>query len=416
MQLFRLAVIAALLSCLSSSPHWAWAEPTSPAIVINLPSRTLEYYASDNLIKEYRVAIGSSSTPTPLGTFRILDKETNPVWYPPGKDFSVPSGPTNPLGYRWLGFLPTYGIHGTNMPWSIGSVISNGCIRMLETDVEELFAMTDCQTPVLITYDRVKIRIDDSGKASIGIYPDVYGYQPLSLADIHDRLIACGLDGLAEDGLLAKLLREQPDEQVFIAQVYNLEVNGRPLTEHITAINDTLYAPVMAVAASLNTALSWDETNSLIIGKQYVVPGLLKGHTVYVTTDDLALLFGGRQLWSPEGNCLRLRVPTLFFAGEPISSDVHVKSDDNLVPALTIANVLKQKVIWDENKQVLSNAIRRIPITVINGEPYLAADRLGEYFNACVQWDEESQILELSYPCYALDISMYLDLMGECFD
>ncbi|MEN6414559.1 MAG: L,D-transpeptidase family protein [Veillonellales bacterium] len=416
MSLYRLAVLVFLLLCFAVSPHQIWAAPASPAIVINLPSRTLAYYDNDELIKEYPVAIGSVSTPTPLGTFRILEKETNPVWYPPGKDCFVPSGPANPLGYRWLGFLPTYGIHGTNMPWSIGSVSSNGCIRMLEADVEELFTMADCQTPVQITYDRIKIRIDKSGNASLGIYPDVYGYQPISLTDIHNRLTACGLDGLAEESLVAKLLREQPDEQFFFAQVYRLKVNGKLLTEHVAAINDTLYAPVMAIAARLNSPLSWDESNRLIIGNRTTVPGLLKGRTVYVRTDDLSLLFGGRQLWDPDGSCLLFQVPTLFFAGQPISSSVQLRADGNLIPALAVAKALQQKVTWDEKRQTLSNAIRRIPVTVIDGEPYLADSRLGEYFNASVQRDETMQILELNYPRYDLDLSMYLDWWGECFD
>lgn len=416
MPLFRLTVIVFFLFCLGLSPLWTEAAPAASAIVINLPSRTLACYGSDGLIKEYPVAIGSVSTPTPLGTFRILDKETNPVWYPPGKDFFVPSGPANPLGYRWLGFLPTYGIHGTNLPWSIGSASSNGCIRMLEEDVEELFTMADYQTAVAITYDRISIRIDGDGNAFIIIYPDVYGRQPVALTDIHNRLTARGLDGLAEDSLLARLLREQPDEPVFFARVYTVEVNGKKLTEHGTAINDTLYAPVMAIAALLNMDLRWDEKNSLISGKQNTVPGVRKGSTVYAKTGDLPLLFGGRQSWSPNGNCLLLRVPTLFFAGQPVSSAVPMISDGSLVPVLPIAKALQQRVFWDEKQQLLSNAIRRIPATVINGEPYLAADRLGEYFNASVRWDEDSQILELTAPCYDLDLSMYLDWLGECFD
>ena len=50
------------------------------------------------------------------------------------------------LGTRWLGFAEkgeyqSYGIHGTNDPNSIGRNVSNGCVRMLNKDVEEIFSM-----------------------------------------------------------------------------------------------------------------------------------------------------------------------------------------------------------------------------------------------------------------------------------
>ncbi len=113
----------------------------SLSIVINVPSRTLALYNDENLIREYPIAIGKLSTPTPLGNYKILNMEENPVWIPPGRDETVPSGPDNPLGYRWIEFYPTYGIHGTNAPWSIGTAASNGCIRMREADAEDLYQL-----------------------------------------------------------------------------------------------------------------------------------------------------------------------------------------------------------------------------------------------------------------------------------
>jgi len=52
----------------------------------------------------------------------------------------VGPGPANPLGTRWMGLgYKGYGIHGTNMPLSIGKAASHGCIRMRNRDVEDLF-------------------------------------------------------------------------------------------------------------------------------------------------------------------------------------------------------------------------------------------------------------------------------------
>jgi lipoprotein-anchoring transpeptidase ErfK/SrfK len=54
----------------------------------------------------------------------------------------VGPGKSNPVGTRWIGLsIKGYGIHGTNVPSSIGKNVSHGCIRMRNRDVEELFTM-----------------------------------------------------------------------------------------------------------------------------------------------------------------------------------------------------------------------------------------------------------------------------------
>ncbi|KNF08078.1 hypothetical protein CLPU_10c01330 [Gottschalkia purinilytica] len=81
---------------------------------------------SNTIVKKYIVATGKEETPTPIGSFKVTDKG---MW---GEGF----------GTRWLGLnVPwgRYGIHGTNKPYSIGSNASQGCIRMRNQDVEELY-------------------------------------------------------------------------------------------------------------------------------------------------------------------------------------------------------------------------------------------------------------------------------------
>jgi len=101
-------VVILLILLLVSLSTFAFAELkpdlAAPHLIINLPSRTLTLYDSDNLIKVYPIAIGKSATPSPLGNFRIIQKEIDPWWFPPRTGRAVPSGPDNPLGYRWMGF------------------------------------------------------------------------------------------------------------------------------------------------------------------------------------------------------------------------------------------------------------------------------------------------------------------------
>jgi lipoprotein-anchoring transpeptidase ErfK/SrfK len=75
----------------------------------------------------------------------VGDKNTEPMWFRPGRD-PVPFGhPENPLGTRWIAWLdegskPTgLAFHGTKDPESIGTDQSQGCVRMRNRDVEELF-------------------------------------------------------------------------------------------------------------------------------------------------------------------------------------------------------------------------------------------------------------------------------------
>lgn len=107
-------------------------------ISINLADRRLSYYEGESLIKTYPVGVGKPSTPTPVGNYHIIEKVVNPGGV---------------LGSRWMGLsIPKgkYGIHGTNNPSSIGGYVSNGCIRMHNHDVEQLFPRVQIGTPVKI--------------------------------------------------------------------------------------------------------------------------------------------------------------------------------------------------------------------------------------------------------------------------
>lgn len=110
--------------------------PTPYIIVIDLLEKKLSLFFLGKLAQTYPVAIGKPTTPTPIGNFYIFNKQVNPG---------------GPFGTRWLGLSqPSYGIHGTNRPDSIGTAVSNGCIRMYNQDVEDLFSKISIYTPVII--------------------------------------------------------------------------------------------------------------------------------------------------------------------------------------------------------------------------------------------------------------------------
>lgn len=107
-------------------------------IFIDTTSRTLFLKQNDELLHQFPIAIGKSSTPTPIGKWEIINKKIL-------TDSSI-------FGSRWLGLSAhSYGIHGTNNPSSIGSAVSLGCIRMHNHDVETLFPLVSIGTPVTIS-------------------------------------------------------------------------------------------------------------------------------------------------------------------------------------------------------------------------------------------------------------------------
>jgi lipoprotein-anchoring transpeptidase ErfK/SrfK len=114
-----------------------------PNIDISLSKRRLYLYKGNKLIKSYLIGIGKILTRTPLGNYVIINK----VSYP----YSRPGGRLSPYGTLWMGLSRRgYGIHGTNRPSSIGKMVSKGCIRMYNKDVEDLSKRVKIGTPVTI--------------------------------------------------------------------------------------------------------------------------------------------------------------------------------------------------------------------------------------------------------------------------
>jgi lipoprotein-anchoring transpeptidase ErfK/SrfK len=110
------------------------------------------------------------------GVATIHDKQEWPDWYPPKEmiarqpelrrqvtelqgGLGVPGGPRNPLGsramYLWQGNKDTlYRIHGTVEPWTIGTSVSSGCIRMINQDVIDLYQRTQVGARVVVLSSR----------------------------------------------------------------------------------------------------------------------------------------------------------------------------------------------------------------------------------------------------------------------
>jgi lipoprotein-anchoring transpeptidase ErfK/SrfK len=114
------------------------ATRASRRVVVSIPDRKLALIENDQIVGVYPVAVGAPVSPSPVGTFTVISRITQPTYYKPGK--VIGPGASNPLGTRWIGLSEKgYGIHGTDNPRSIGFARSHGCIRLHNQDVERLF-------------------------------------------------------------------------------------------------------------------------------------------------------------------------------------------------------------------------------------------------------------------------------------
>jgi LysM repeat protein len=124
-----------------------WSEPFN--ILVDKSQNILLLKSNEEIIKTYIVSTGKNNC-TPVGTFKIINKLSNPTWFKAGA-VVPPQSAENVLGTRWLGFdLAGYGIHGTVEPKELGKQVTQGCVRLSNTEVEELYNLVPVGTEVTI--------------------------------------------------------------------------------------------------------------------------------------------------------------------------------------------------------------------------------------------------------------------------
>ena len=123
------------------------------SIEVNKSNNTLTLLNRGDFFKRYLVRTGKVDYLTPVGDFKVINKKKDPAWTDPKTNkYYAPGDPTNELGTRWIGFKgASFGIHGTIQPETIGTYASNGCVGMLQPDIEELYDLVREGTPIKIT-------------------------------------------------------------------------------------------------------------------------------------------------------------------------------------------------------------------------------------------------------------------------
>jgi lipoprotein-anchoring transpeptidase ErfK/SrfK len=140
--------------------------PTDPALAlrsvyVSVKDKMLDVYDGPRLIASFPITPGSKMLPAPPGRWVIIGMFTLPEFRwdeamlehgrRSSNFFEIPPGPRNPVGILWTGLDKIgIGIHGTNVPETIGRAASHGCIRLANWDAIRFSTMVTTGNPVTI--------------------------------------------------------------------------------------------------------------------------------------------------------------------------------------------------------------------------------------------------------------------------
>jgi len=127
-------------------------------VVVDTPNKFLYLVQENGKAMRYGIGVGRPGF-TWSGVKQISAKKEWPAWTPPPEMLArrpdlprhMEGGPQNPLGARamYLG-SSLYRIHGSNEPWTIGTNVSSGCIRMRNEDVIDLYGRVNVGARVVV--------------------------------------------------------------------------------------------------------------------------------------------------------------------------------------------------------------------------------------------------------------------------
>ncbi|WP_421070204.1 L,D-transpeptidase family protein [Pelotomaculum propionicicum] len=268
--------------------------------MINKSTNQLAFFEDGFLLDVFPVATGRLPHYTPEGNWQVVNKLVYPSWRHPDGGPLIPGGvPENPLGPRWLGLNAlgtagsSYGVHGNNNLYSIGTHASSGCIRMHNEDI-------------LWLYDRVSV-----------------GTEVQIISSGQDLLSLKKYDHVAVNGV----------EQEFARHLGPVQAG------------EVTYLPLRPLSAALGCRLTWDgSTNSLLaanidrevqltIGSKKVTANnvtvqtgdapLLLENTIYIPDYYLKNFFGADFL-GEDNRVLNIKAPVDPYGGMLVKYHLNV--------------------------------------------------------------------------------------------
>jgi len=197
-------------------------------ITLNVPSFQMTLWQDGKEVRSYPVGVGMLEFPVAIGMRNATSIEWNPVWIPPSSDWIdasstvkageivLPTDPRNPLGKVKIPLGYGYLLHQAKGPGDMGSLVSHGCVRVMQSDLydlsEKIVAARDLSVPsaqiaaakrnkktlvaelapavpVEITYDTIVV---EGGRLSI--FPDVYDRKLNTVENVRKELKESGVN------------------------------------------------------------------------------------------------------------------------------------------------------------------------------------------------------------------------------
>ena len=227
-------------------------------VTINVPAFLMTLWQDGKEVRSYPVGVGMLEYPIVMGPRAATSIEWNPVWIPPSSDWIeasstvkpgeivLPTDPRNPLGKVKIPLGYGYLIHQAKGPGDMGSLVSHGCIRVLQSDLYDLaekivaaraleisedqlavakrtkrtmVASLDPFLPVEITYDTIVV---EGGR--LNVYPDVYNHKRNTVENIRQELRSSGIDdSLVTDSEINRMIRLASGKQKYVVDASAIE-------------------------------------------------------------------------------------------------------------------------------------------------------------------------------------------------
>lgn len=227
-------------------------------ITLNVPAFQMTLWQDGKEVRSYPVGVGMIDFPIVIGLRNATSIEWNPVWIPPSSDWIeksstvkageiiLPTDPRNPLGKVKIPLGYGYLLHQAKGPGDMGSLVSHGCVRVMQSDLydlaEKIVAARDLDVPaakialakrnkktliapltpavtVEITYDTIVV---EGGK--LHIYPDVYNRKLNTVENVRKELKESGIDdGQLSEKEIGRMLALATGKQKFVVDASAIE-------------------------------------------------------------------------------------------------------------------------------------------------------------------------------------------------
>jgi hypothetical protein len=245
-------------------------------LTLNVPAFQLTLWQDGKEIRSYPVGVGMLDFPIIIGMREATSVEWNPVWIPPSSDWIeasstvkageivLPTDPRNPLGKVKIPLGYGYLIHQAKGPGDLGSLVSHGCVRVMQSDLYDLsekivtaraldvpstkiasakrtkktlIAPLDPAVPVEITYDTIVV---EAGR--LNIYPDVYNRKLNTVENVRKELKSSGVDDdRLKDSEIKKMIAAAIGKKKYVVDVESIErgtalTNGRTVAVVVSGL------------------------------------------------------------------------------------------------------------------------------------------------------------------------------------